>query len=229
MNLQHIASQESGQFSANPLMNGMDGFDPSFAVEGIEVTGMTGIAGATSAAGVAFPALAVSWADMISHRDYLVRFAQRKLLDPALAEDAVHDVFEAVMSGRASFEGRSALRSWLTAILKNKVVDIIRQRARYARYGSFASADGHDGDQDAEDDGIYQLECPNARPEELAEQRELLSQTLQRITTLAPGLRDVMQFRVLQDESSDAVCERLHISEASLFVRLHRARKQLLN
>ena len=155
-----------------------------------------------------------------------MRFAQRKLLDPALAEDAVHDVFEAVMSGRASFEGRSALRSWLTAILKNKVVDIIRQRARYARYGSF---DSSDGDQDAQDDGIYQLECPDARPDELAEQRELLSQTLQRITTLAPGLRDVMQFRVLQDESSDAVCERLHISEASLFVRLHRARKQLLN
>jgi DNA-directed RNA polymerase specialized sigma24 family protein len=38
----------------------------------------------------------------------------------------------------------------------------------------------------------------------------------------------VMQFRVLQDESSGAVCRRLGISEASLFVRLHRARKQLM-
>jgi DNA-directed RNA polymerase specialized sigma24 family protein len=33
---------------------------------------------------------------------------------------------------------------------------------------------------------------------------------------------------VLQDESSEDVCERLNITESSLFVRLHRARKQLL-
>ena len=37
-----------------------------------------------------------------------------------------------------------------------------------------------------------------------------------------------MQFRVLEDESSGAVCRRVDISEASLFVRLHRARKQLV-
>ncbi len=41
-------------------------------------------------------------------------------------------------------------------------------------------------------------------------------------------LGDVMQFRVLQDESAEAVCRRLQISEVSLFTRLHRARKQLL-
>ena len=35
---------------------------------------------------------------MVSHRSYLVRFAQRKLHDPLLAEDVVHDVFEAVIS-----------------------------------------------------------------------------------------------------------------------------------
>jgi RNA polymerase sigma-70 factor, ECF subfamily len=167
--------------------------------------------------------ITVSWSEMISHRDYLVRFAQRKLHDPALAEDAVHDVFEAVMSGRASFEGRAALRSWLTAILKFKVVDIIRSRARYGSYDCF------DTDEDQDGSGIEQLACDSPGPQEQAEQRELLNHTLKRIDTLPAGLRDVMQFRVLQDESSQEVCERLQISEASLFVRLHRARKQLLN
>ena len=159
----------------------------------------------------------VSWNDMIGHRDYLVRFARRKLQDPSLAEDAVHDVFEAVISGRASFAGRAALRSWLTAILKNKIIDVIRQRARYDSF-----------DADEQDDDARQIECPRAQPDELAEQRELLRQPMQRIAGLPQGLRDVMQFRVLQDESSGAVCRRLRISEASLFVRLHRARKQLV-
>jgi RNA polymerase sigma-70 factor, ECF subfamily len=175
---------------------------------------------ATSAASGSVP---VPWHDLMTHRDYLVRFAQRKLHDPSLAEDAVHDVFEAVLSGRATFAGRSALRSWLTAVLKNKIVDVIRQRARF---------DSLEMEGDSEDGG----ETVEARhslgeqvgPQELTEQRERLHQALQGIEQLAPGLRDVMQFRVLQDESSGTVCRRLGISEASLFVRLHRARKQLM-
>jgi RNA polymerase sigma-70 factor, ECF subfamily len=167
--------------------------------------------------------VAVPWSDLMTHRDYLVRFAQRKLHDPSLAEDAVHDVFEAVLSGRATFAGRSALRSWLTAVLKNKIVDVIRQRARFDTLEI-------DGDSD---DGGETFESPHtlgeqAGPQELTEQRERLHLALQGIEQLAPSLRDVMQFRVLQDEPSGTVCRRLGISEASLFVRLHRARKQLM-
>jgi RNA polymerase sigma-70 factor, ECF subfamily len=166
----------------------------------------------------------VPWADLMAQRDYLVRFAQRRLHgDLALAQDAVHDMFEAVLSGDARFEGRAALRSWLTAILKNKVVDMIRQRAR------FDSLDARCNDGDDSDDSAQQLlACESAGPEEIAGQRELLRDALARIAKLPKGLRDVMQFRVLQDESSGAVCRRLNISEASLFVRLHRARRQLL-
>jgi RNA polymerase sigma-70 factor (ECF subfamily) len=58
---------------------------------------------------------AVGWAELAPHRSFLVRFARRRLLDPALAEDLVHDVFEAVITGRAQFGGRTALRSWLVA------------------------------------------------------------------------------------------------------------------
>lgn len=160
----------------------------------------------------------VDWNDMISHRAYLVRFARRKLHDPMLAEDLVHDVFEAVMSGCAAFAGRSALRSWLTAILRNKLVDLIRDRARY-----------HELDADAGDEEALQFESSAARPDELAEHREQLAQALARIDRLPESLREVMHWRVLHDESTDAVCERLAISQDNLFVRLHRARRQLVN
>jgi RNA polymerase sigma-70 factor, ECF subfamily len=158
----------------------------------------------------------VPWREMLSHRGDLVRFARRRLHDPALAEDVVHDVFEAVLSGRAAFAGRCALRSWLTAILKNKIVDLVRQRA------------GTDSlEINAEDDGAPAQICPNPRPDEVAEQRELLARTLQRIDALPSGLRDVMQLRVLQDEPTEHVCAALAISQENLFVRLHRARRQL--
>lgn len=181
------------------------------------------MAGNVPAAVLAATAVDVSWHDLVSHRDYLVRFAQRKLHDPMLAEDVVHDVFEAVLSGRALFAGRCALRSWLTAVLKNKIVDLIRQRA------SWDSLDALDDDEDASHQAVTAIECPHARPDELAEHRQLLALTLARITALPAGLRDVMEKRVLMDLSADEVCEQLAISEDNLFVRLHRARKQLLS
>lgn len=158
----------------------------------------------------------VLWPEMVSHRSYLVRFAQRKLHDPMLAEDVVHDVFEAVISGRAAFAGRAALRSWLTAILKHKIVDLVRSRV------------GLDSlDEDADDSAALAIACPQPQPDEVATQREALRQTLTRIEALPANLREVVELRVLQDQPTDAVCQALAISEDNLFVRLHRARKQL--
>ena len=165
-------------------------------------------------------ARAVGWVELAPHRGYLVSFARRRLNDPALAEDLAHDVFEAVASGRASFGGRSALRSWLVAILKHKIVDLIRQRS------------GHDSLESAatDDEGQRQhaaLLCPRAGPDELAELRQDLALTLARIKTLPQNLRQVMELRVLRDLSSEDVCRRLAISSQNLFVRLHRARRAL--
>jgi RNA polymerase sigma-70 factor, ECF subfamily len=160
--------------------------------------------------------IAVPWHELSVHRDALVRFARRRLHDPALAEDVVHDVFEAVLCGRAVFAGRSALRSWLTAILKHKIVDLVRQRA------SFTSLD--DGDEESSGPALV---SPQPLPDEVAEQRESLAHALAGIEQLPTNLRDVMRLRVLQDQSTEAVCRTLAISEQNLFVRLHRARRQL--
>lgn len=169
------------------------------------------------------PPRAVGWGELAPHRDYLVGYARRRLLDPALAEDLVHDVFEAVVTGRASFEGRSALRSWLVAILKHKIVDLIRQRSGHD------SLDNHGGDEgDGEDRSpAATLACLQPRPDEVAEQRQRLAQTMARIRALPETLRRVVELRLLRDESTEDVCRALAISEQNLFVRLHRARRAL--
>ena len=159
----------------------------------------------------------VSWSDLLPHRDYLVRFARRKLQDPSLAEDLVHDVFEAVVTGRAVFGGRSALRTWLTAVLKHKIVDLVRQRC-----STDSLADEHD-----EDAPGVALVCPQPQPDQWAQQRESVRQVLQGIADLPKSLRDVMQLRVLQDQSAEEVCRTLHITENNLFQRMFRARQTL--
>jgi len=160
----------------------------------------------------------LSLAEVASHRSYLVRFAMRRLRDPALAEDAVQDVFEAVLAGRAAFGGRAALRSWLTAVLKHKIVDLLRRTTHHEPLGD----DGTTG-------AGLDVACPGARPDQIAEQRQLLARALARIEQLPAPLRDAMRVRVLEDCPTAEACAELGISEENLFVRVHRARKQLLS
>jgi RNA polymerase sigma-70 factor, ECF subfamily len=174
---------------------------------------------------VSMPPLAVGWADMAPQRSYLVQFARRRLMDPALAEDLVHDVFEAVATGHAVFNGRSSLRSWLVAILKHKIVDLVRQRVGHDSLDA-GSADADDADEGHAEH--WALTCPNPQPDEVAEQRQLLSRTLARISSLPANLRQVVELRLLRERSSEEVCSTLAISSQNLFVRLHRARRHEL-
>ncbi len=67
-----------------------------------------------------------------AQRPYLLRYASLQLRDRQAAEDAVQDTLLAALAGEAGFAGRSNLRTWLTGILKHKIVDAIRRSAREA-------------------------------------------------------------------------------------------------
>lgn len=162
----------------------------------------------------------ITWAELTEQRGFLVNFARRRLLDPALAEDAVHDAFEAVMTGRASFGGRAALRTWLAGIVKHKIVDLLRGRACHASL---------DTPSQVGDDELQVIETPLPGPQEQAEHRQRLRHTLACISSLPPGLRMAVEMRLVYDRSTVEVCRTLAISPDNLAVRLHRARKQLMS
>ena len=63
----------------------------------------------------------IRWVD--EHGDYLYRFALGRVDGPEAAEDLVQDTLLAALKASASFAGRSSERTWLTGILKNKLVD----------------------------------------------------------------------------------------------------------
>lgn len=78
------------------------------------------------------------------------------------------------------------------------------------------------------------LAGPQPRPDEAAEQRQRLAQTMARIRALPETLRRVVELRRLRDENTEAVCRALAalaalaISEQNPCVRLHhRARRAL--
>ncbi|WP_018719141.1 RNA polymerase sigma factor [Arhodomonas aquaeolei] len=85
------------------------------------------------------------WLD--AHGDALYRFALRRTGDPDVAEDLVQETLLAAWHGAADYRGDASERTWLTGILRRKVVDFLRKMSRDpARNVAPPGDNGDDGD-----------------------------------------------------------------------------------
>ena len=180
---------------------------------------------ALAATATATAALAI---DLATHRGAMLRFARRKIRDEELAEDAVQDALLAALSSRESFQGKSALRTWLIGILNHKIQDVFRRESRYVRQ---AASDGDDGDGSGDDSLLETLPAMIAGdthdPLREVARRRMHAKLAREVDALPPTLKEVFVLQVIEGVSTEDVCRRLNITEANCWVRLHRARKRL--
>lgn len=64
------------------------------------------------------------------HSDALFHFIRSRLRDPFEAGDVMQEVFLEIWRASARFEGRSAAKTWIFGIARNKAVDRMRRGAR---------------------------------------------------------------------------------------------------
>jgi RNA polymerase sigma-70 factor (ECF subfamily) len=65
------------------------------------------------------------------HIDAVYGYARSRLAPRAdLVDDIVQDVFLAALTGLATFQAHSSLRTWLLGIARHKIEDVYRQRLR---------------------------------------------------------------------------------------------------
>jgi len=69
-------------------------------------------------------------ADIERERSYLLKHARLQLRNPVQAEDLVQETLLAGLEGAARFSGKSSVRTWLTGILKHKIIDQFRLSSR---------------------------------------------------------------------------------------------------
>lgn len=162
-------------------------------------------------------------------RPYLLRYAALQLRDAAAAEDAVQDTLLAALSAEGSFAGRSNLRTWLTGILKHKIVDAIRRQAR-ERPASGQEADSDEG----EFDGLFDRrghweEAPDAwqQPEGSLQQKQFLAALEACLRALPERTARVFMMREHLGLETSEICKELGVSATHCWVMLHRARMAL--
>jgi len=164
-----------------------------------------------------------------SHRGYLLRVAVLQLRDNDLAEDIVQDTLVAALQGAQGFSGRSSLKTWLTGILKHKIVDAIRRKTREPAFASL-DEECQIEDFDALFDDSGHWENPPADwgdPESQLSRAQFFDIMQFCLDKLPPNTARVFMMREIMELETNEICKELSITSTNLWVILYRARMAL--
>jgi RNA polymerase sigma-70 factor (TIGR02943 family) len=166
-------------------------------------------------------------------RPDLLRFARLQLRDAGAAEDAVQETLLAALTGSHSFESRSSYKTWLISILRNKIIDIIRDQGREVSASSLA--DDEAGDEQLADTlfdrrGHWQAEARPGRwadPEASFEQKQFWAVVEACLDHLPAKAARVFMMREFLGLETEEICKETGMSTSNCWVVLHRARQGL--
>ncbi|WP_440109150.1 RNA polymerase factor sigma-70 [Acidovorax sp. BL-A-41-H1] len=167
-----------------------------------------------------------------SLREQMLRFATLQLGDEPLAEDAVQEALIGALKNVSAFRGQAALKTWVFAILKNKIADTLRQKKRLGEASALMRE--RDGEEDLDElfnaRGMWE---PDERPAAWGNPQESLHQAqFWKVFELCldglPGHQArVFMMREYIGLESDEICSTVGISTSNLNVLMHRARLRL--
>jgi RNA polymerase sigma-70 factor (TIGR02943 family) len=156
------------------------------------------------------------------YADYLYSYAFIRLDHEEQARDLVQETFLSALEKVSDFRGNSSERTWLTAILKYKIIDVYRKRNAGLRteLEFFEEGTGH----------WKELYCPQpigiegADPLANKELAAILKKCLQKLPAL---WLSVFTMKHLDDAATKTICKELKVTPSHFWVIIHRAKVNL--
>ncbi|EGV44210.1 sigma-70 family RNA polymerase sigma factor [Bizionia argentinensis JUB59] len=161
------------------------------------------------------------WIDRYS--DYLFNFTVSRVSDREIAKDLVQDTFFAALKSMKNFKGEASERTWLTAILKRKIID------HYRKTNSIkGQAEVRMSYNSGEEEGDW-LEERVADPfdktaEDSLENDELGDAIYGCLEKLPEKQATVFKMKTIEGLDTETICNELNITASNLWVIVHRAR-----
>lgn len=163
------------------------------------------------------------------HGNILFRFALARVRDRETAEDLVQETFLAALRSQSSYQGRAAEQTWLVGILRHKIIDHLRRK----REVNLPVSEEGEGQNELIDRLFNGAGHWRHSPKPWKDPRQSLQQAefyavLQHCLQALPGRHgEVFSLYLLQQQSSDSVCQALDISPSNFGVIMYRARLRL--
>ncbi len=172
------------------------------------------------------------WVDLYSDKMYT--WALHKTSSIEIAEDLVQDTFLASFQSISKFEGKSEPKTWLFAILNNKIAEHFRKQFRNPTITE-SQAITNSGTSlfdtlfDANDQWIKEQ-----RPKEWQEEQDNLLDNPAFIRILQACMGKLpanwmaaIQLKYLEEKKGELICQELGIAPTNFWQILHRAKLQL--
>ena len=145
------------------------------------------------------------------HNVRLYRYLVRLVRNEAVAEELMNEVFLETWRKAGTFEGRSAVSTWLMSIAHNKAVSLIRKRS-----------------EDQLDDAVaVQIADHDDTPEMVSQKRSKAEAMRVCMEQLSPDHREIIDLVYYHDKSVSEAAEILEIPENTVKTRMFYARKKL--
>ncbi|MEJ7585927.1 MAG: sigma-70 family RNA polymerase sigma factor [Ferruginibacter sp.] len=168
------------------------------------------------------------WVD--EYADYLYNYAMTRLSDEEVAKDLIQETFLSALENVGKFEGRCTEKTWLTAILKHKILDVYRSRCRVLE--AKKTRDSHNmGKTFFQEDGHWNVsDQPRPFSTEQAgklDNKEFQSILLRCMQKLPALWMTIFSMKFMEEENSDNICRELKVTAANYWVIIHRAKINL--
>jgi RNA polymerase sigma-70 factor (ECF subfamily) len=166
-----------------------------------------------------------------AHADYLFGFAITRINDEELAKDLVQETFLAALQKAESFKGKSTERTWLTAILKNKIIDIYRKKSSGLKTSAINEAEEEQVDFFDKDSGHW-INSNGPKEFGIEDKDHLVTREfeniMQKCLQKLPALwMSVFTMKHVDEEPTEVICSELKVTASNFWVIIHRAKLNL--
>ena len=166
--------------------------------------------------------------------DYLFSLAILKTGDKELAHDLVQDTFLSAIKAKETFKGNSTEKTWLAAILKNKIIDYYRKKDVMKQAGDYLATTEHSFHSSffstAEGDfGHWTKEAAPAEwkkegADAVINSKEFYKILQYCIEKMPSKLAPVFLARFIDEQDAQKICKEFNLSSSNYWVIVHRAK-----
>ncbi len=168
-----------------------------------------------------------TWLD--EYGDYLFSYALLKVRDTHLAEDFVQETLLAAMTAEKNFSYQASVRTWLTSILKHKIIDHFRRQGREVAIGDLVNQDDTDKLGSFFKSNGQWIEKPEAfpNPESALQQQDFWRVFQHCLSGLKTKQTEVFLAKEIHGMSNTEICKDFSLTPTNVWVLTHRARLSL--
>lgn len=166
------------------------------------------------------------------YADYLFKYAIARFNDEEVAKDLVQETFFSALKSIAKFEGKSSEKTWLTGILKHKIMDVYRKEYSSLNKAKAAKeVDQENTDFFEEESGHWTVkDAPKYMEVEHTDplRHKEFNQTLQLCFKKLPALwATVFTLKHVHEEPTETILLDLNLSSSNFWVIIHRTKLSL--